>query len=64
MNERAREAAETRRGFFAYLSTLTSLVIFSAWPDPLEALPFRQAQDRQLSEEGLSVIEFDQGLVG
>src|SRR5206468_1851357 len=31
--KRAREAAETRRGFFAYLSTLTSLVIFSAWPD-------------------------------
>lgn len=36
--KRAREAAETRKGFFAYLSTLTSLVIFPAWPDLLEAL--------------------------
>ena len=36
--KRARKAAETRRGFFADLSTLTSLVIFPAWPDLLEAL--------------------------
>ncbi len=36
--KRARKAAETRRGFFAYLSTLTSLLIFPAWPDLLEAL--------------------------
>ena len=36
--KRARQAAETRKGFFAYLSTLTSLVIFPAWPDLLEAL--------------------------
>jgi hypothetical protein len=36
--KRAREAAETRKGFFAYLSTLTSLVIFPAWPDLLKTL--------------------------
>ena len=36
--KRAREAAETRKGFFAYLSTLTSLVIFPAWPDLLNTL--------------------------
>ena len=36
--KRAREAAETRKGFFAYLLTMTSLAIFPAWPDLLEAL--------------------------
>jgi hypothetical protein len=36
--QRAREAAETRKSFFAYLATLTNLVVFPAWPDLLEAL--------------------------
>ena len=36
--QRARAAAETRKSFFAYLATLTGLVIFPAWPDLLEAL--------------------------
>ena len=35
---RAREAAEKRTRFFAYLATLTSFVVFPAWPDLLEAL--------------------------
>ena len=35
---RAREAAETRKGFFAYLASLTTFVVFPAWPDLLEAL--------------------------
>ena len=35
---RAREAAETRTSFFAYLMTMTSLAIFSAWSELLEAL--------------------------
>ena len=35
---RAREAAETRTSFFAYLITMTSLAIFSAWSELLEAL--------------------------
>ena len=34
----AREAAEKRTSFFAYLATLTSFVVFPAWPDLLEAL--------------------------
>ena len=35
---KAREAAEKRTSFFAYLATLTSFVVFPAWPDLLEAL--------------------------
>jgi hypothetical protein len=35
---RAREAAEKRMSFFAYLATLTSFVVFPAWSDLLEAL--------------------------
>src|SRR5271166_2744024 len=35
---RAREAAQKRTRFFAYLATLTSFVVFPAWPDLLEAL--------------------------
>jgi hypothetical protein len=35
---KAREAAEKRTRFFAYLATLTSFVVFPAWPNLLEAL--------------------------
>ena len=35
---RAREAAEKRTSFFAYLGTLTSFVVFPAWSELLEAL--------------------------
>lgn len=35
---RARDAAEKRMTFFAYLATLTSFVVFPAWPDLLQAL--------------------------
>jgi hypothetical protein len=35
---KAREAADKRTSFFAYLATLTSFVVFPAWPDLLEAL--------------------------
>ena len=35
---KAREAAEKRMSFFAYLVTLTSFVVFPAWSDLLEAL--------------------------
>ena len=35
---RAREAAEKRTSFFAYLATLTSFVVFPAWSELLEAL--------------------------
>ncbi len=35
---KARDAAEKRTAFFAYLATLTSIVVFPAWPDLLEAL--------------------------
>jgi len=35
---KAREAAEKRTSFFAYLGTLTSFVVFPAWPELLEAL--------------------------
>jgi hypothetical protein len=35
---KAREAAEKRMSFFAYLATLTSLAIFPAWSDLLQAL--------------------------
>jgi len=35
---RAREAAEKRMSFFAYLATLTSFAVFPAWTDLLEAL--------------------------
>jgi hypothetical protein len=35
---KARQAADKRTSFFAYLSTMTSLAIFPAWPDLLEAL--------------------------
>jgi hypothetical protein len=36
--QRAREAAETRKSFFAYLLTMTRLVVFPARSDLLEAL--------------------------
>ena len=36
--KRARQAAETRNSFFAYLLTMTRLVIFPAWSELLEAL--------------------------
>ena len=35
---KAREAAQKRTSFFAYLATLTSFVVFPGWPDLLEAL--------------------------
>ncbi len=35
---KAREAAEKRTSFFAYLATLTTLAVFPAWSDLLEAL--------------------------
>jgi hypothetical protein len=35
---KAREAAEKRMSFFAYLATLTSLAVFPAWSDLLQAL--------------------------
>ncbi len=35
---KAREAAEKRTSFFAYIATLTSFVVFPAWSDLLEAL--------------------------
>ena len=35
---KAREAAEKRMSFFAYLATLTKFVVFPAWSDLLEAL--------------------------
>jgi hypothetical protein len=35
---RAREAAQTRKSFFADLASLTGLVIFPSWPELLEAL--------------------------
>ena len=35
---KAREAAEKRTSFFAYLATLTSFAVFPAWPDLLQAL--------------------------
>ncbi len=35
---RAREAAQKRTSFFAYLRTLTSFVVFLAWPELLEAV--------------------------
>jgi Transposase DDE domain len=35
---KAREAAEKRTTFFAYLATLTSFVVFPAWSDLFEAL--------------------------
>jgi hypothetical protein len=35
---RAREAAEKRTSFFAYLGTLTSFAVFPAWSDLLQAL--------------------------
>ena len=35
---KAREAAGKRTTFFAYLATLTSIVVFPAWPELLEAL--------------------------
>jgi Transposase DDE domain len=35
---RARQAAEKRMSFFAYLATLTSFVVFPDWSDLLEAL--------------------------
>ena len=35
---KAREAAEKRMSFFAYLATLTRFVVFPAWSDLLEAL--------------------------
>jgi hypothetical protein len=35
---KARQAAEKRTSFFAYLATLTSFVVFPAWSDLLEAL--------------------------
>ena len=36
--QKAREAAEKRTSFFAYIGTLTSFVIFPSWPELLEAL--------------------------
>jgi len=36
--QKAREAAEKRMSFFAYLATLTSLAVFPAWSDLLQAL--------------------------
>jgi hypothetical protein len=36
--QRAREASEKRRSFFAHLGTMTRLVIFPTWPELLEAL--------------------------
>ncbi|HXY57945.1 MAG TPA: hypothetical protein VEH76_05120 [Methylocystis sp.] len=35
---RAREAAEKRTNFFAYVGTLMSFVVFPGWPELLEAL--------------------------
>ena len=35
---KAREAAQKRTSFFAYIATLTSFVVFPAWPELLEAL--------------------------
>ncbi len=35
---KARDAAEKRTSFFAYLATLTSFVVFPAWSDLFEAL--------------------------
>jgi hypothetical protein len=35
---KAREAAEKRTSFFAYLATLTSFLLFPAWPELLDAL--------------------------
>ena len=35
---KAREAAEKRTSFFAYVGTLTAFVVFPAWPELLEAL--------------------------
>jgi hypothetical protein len=35
---KAREAAQKRTSFFAYLATLTSSAVFPAWPDLLQAL--------------------------
>jgi hypothetical protein len=35
---KAREAAEKRTTFFSYLATLTSFLVFPAWPDLLDAL--------------------------
>ena len=36
--QRAREAAEKRKSFFAYLWTVTRFVVFPAWSELLEAL--------------------------
>ncbi len=36
--QKAREAAEKRMSFFAYLAALTSLAVFPAWSDLLQAL--------------------------
>jgi hypothetical protein len=36
--KKAREAAEKRTSFFAYLGMLTSFVVFPSWPELLEAL--------------------------
>ena len=35
---KAREAAQKRTSFFAYVATLTSFAVFPAWPDLLQAL--------------------------
>jgi len=35
---RARDAAEKRTSFFAYVGTLTSFVVFPSWPELLKAL--------------------------
>jgi len=35
---KAREAAEKRKSFFAYIATLTNFVLFPSWPELLEAL--------------------------
>ena len=35
---KARQAAEKRTSFFAYLATLTSFVVFPTWPELLKAL--------------------------
>ena len=35
---KAREAADKRMSFFAYLATLIKFVVFPAWSDLLEAL--------------------------
>ena len=36
--KKAREAAEKRTSFFAYVGTLTSFVVFPSWPELLQAL--------------------------